>query len=159
MAKQQNVIDATIDLIKGGKDASEVLKCCKCLVKDDLFLLIGLLSSLKTLKTIEEDKDDNDTTQDANKEKVDVVSVKLDENVATTANTNTDTDNDADAAKKKVAEDQKEAEKEAEKRKAKIKCRYFLKFGSSDKNDKGCKNGSKCLSRVVVRTESVVHII
>jgi hypothetical protein len=58
-----------------------------------------------------------------------------------------------------VAEDQKEAEKEAAKRKAKIKCSYFLKFGSSDKNDKGCKNGSKCLSRVVVRTESVVHII
>jgi hypothetical protein len=67
MAKQQNVIDATIDLIKGGKDASEVLKCCKSLVKDDLFLLIGLLSSLKT---IEEDKNDNDTTQ-----------VKLDESI------------------------------------------------------------------------------
>jgi hypothetical protein len=64
-----------------------------------------------------------------------------------------------------VAEDQKEAEKEAAKRKAKIKCSYFLKFGSSDKNDKGCKNGSFTpgsadrLSRVVVRTESVVHII
>jgi hypothetical protein len=43
-------------------------------------------------------------------------------------------------AKKKVAEDQKEAKK----RKAKIKCRYFLKFGSSVKNDKGWKNGSKC---------------
>jgi hypothetical protein len=33
-------------LVKGGKDASEVLKCCKSLVKDDLFLLVGLLSSL-----------------------------------------------------------------------------------------------------------------
>jgi hypothetical protein len=43
-----------------------------------------------------------------------------------------------------MAEDQKESEKEAEKRKAKIKCRYFSKFGSSDKNDKGCKNGLKC---------------
>jgi hypothetical protein len=46
MAKQQSVVDATINLVKGGKDASEVIKCCKNLVKDDLFLLIGLLSSL-----------------------------------------------------------------------------------------------------------------
>jgi hypothetical protein len=46
MAKQQSVIDATINLVKGGKDASEVLKCCKSLVKDDLFILVGLLSSL-----------------------------------------------------------------------------------------------------------------
>jgi hypothetical protein len=31
MAKQQNVIDATIDLIKGGKDASEVQSVAKVL--------------------------------------------------------------------------------------------------------------------------------
>jgi hypothetical protein len=46
MAKQQSVVDATISLVKGGKDASEVIKRCKSLVKDDLLLLIGLLSSL-----------------------------------------------------------------------------------------------------------------
>jgi hypothetical protein len=46
MAKQQKVIDATIDLVKLGGDVAVVTGCCKGLVKGDLVLLVGLLSTL-----------------------------------------------------------------------------------------------------------------
>jgi hypothetical protein len=45
MAKQ-NIIDATIDLIKLGKDATEVMDCCKSLLKPDLFQLVTNLAAL-----------------------------------------------------------------------------------------------------------------
>jgi hypothetical protein len=46
MAKQQNIIDATIDAIKLGKDAAEVMDCCKSLLKPDLFQLVVNLAAL-----------------------------------------------------------------------------------------------------------------
>jgi hypothetical protein len=137
MAKQQNVIDATIDLIKGGKDASEVLKCCKGLVKDDLFLLIGLLSSLKTLKTIEEDKEnvpppvvENDSSQSQ--------SPKV-PGEATNAVIDTETANvtATEAAKKEVVE--KRLQALVALRATKI-CRNMMETGLCDQN----KNVKSC---------------
>jgi hypothetical protein len=46
MAKQHNIIDATIDAIKLGKDAAEVMDCCKSLLKPDLFQLVVNLAAL-----------------------------------------------------------------------------------------------------------------
>jgi hypothetical protein len=47
MAKQ-NIIDATIDLIKLGKDATEVMDCCKSLLKPDLFQLVANLAIVQS---------------------------------------------------------------------------------------------------------------
>jgi hypothetical protein len=46
MAKHQNIIDATIEAIKLGKDAAEVMDCCKSLLKPDLFQLVANLAAL-----------------------------------------------------------------------------------------------------------------
>jgi hypothetical protein len=58
----------------------------------------------------------------------------------------------AEAAKaEELVEARKKAEKKAleaaqieAKRKKKLDCKVFVKFGSSEKNDRGCKHGKNC---------------
>jgi hypothetical protein len=76
----------------------------------------------------------------------------------------------AEAAKaEKLVEAQKKAETKAveaaqieAKRKKKLHCKVFVKFGSSEKNDRGCKHGKNChykhpkLCRLALRGRCVV---
>jgi chemotaxis protein histidine kinase CheA len=139
-------IEKVLEAIELGKDATEVTDCCKTLTKKaDLLQLILKLAALVQSATTDTNKVDS-----------------VDKNIAPTTNANADDDLTAASgltqkneeevnadeeqveARKKAEKKVEEAAQEAAKRKKKIKCRYFLKFGSLDKNEKGCKNGSKC---------------
>jgi hypothetical protein len=77
----------------------------------------------------------------------------------------------AEAAKaEELVEARKKAEKKAleaaqieAKRKKKLDCKVFVKFGSSEKNDRGCKHGKNChykhpkLCRLALRGHCVVR--
>jgi hypothetical protein len=125
---RQPKIDALLAAIGIG-DETVITSSCKGLQLADFYLIVTQVC-LKPKPVVNlEEGEDNDTDENATTDANATLKLKEAEEIEA-----------QEVAKKKVAEDHKEAEK----RKAKIKCRYFLKFGSSVKNDKGCKNGSKC---------------
>jgi hypothetical protein len=113
---RQPKIDALLAAIGVG-DETVITSSCKGLQLADFYLIvIQVCLKPKPVEDLEEKKD-SDT----------------DENEAVTEQVMPD---EAVEAKKKA--------EEAATKKKKTRCRVFSKFGSSEKNEKGCKNGFKC---------------
>jgi hypothetical protein len=150
--------DNLVEALKAKCSEAEALKLFTLLTRADLldvlkiqYKYIGDDGSGSMSTATVDNKDDNSTPGLEETQEQIRAREEEEEEVETEAANALEAANDLEAANAIKAEEQVEARKKAEKKveeaakqKKKIKCRYFLKFGSLDKNENGCKNGSKC---------------
>jgi hypothetical protein len=153
---RQPKIDALLTAIKVG-DETVIMSSCKGLqLADFYFIVTQVCLKPKPVVLDLEEREDGDT----------------DKNVHS-GNNKAVTEHTVEAAEAAKAEELVKARKKAEKkvleaaqieakRKKKLHCKVFVKFGSSEKNDGGCKHGKNChykhpkLCRLALRGRCVV---